>query len=232
MQKLLDFLWTFIYPSICFCSIIIAVINIKVLSQIKRIESVYNYMYLKSISNFFYLLISFFVFMFKCGYYCDFENSYLVKIYELYFFINFENFLGLLEILIEITISLNRFFCIINKQYFKILNSSVIVFLLAILSLLLSLPNIFMFEVVHINIGLNASELIKIPYSEIMDEYKIRTKFSSHLKYFELSNLALRGILIILILVILNFLCLVKYKNSVGDIIGMENLNNNSLTSN
>jgi hypothetical protein len=234
--------YTFVAPIICIVSFILNIVNVNVLDRMKQANKIYYYMYIKSIVNSIYLLISIFVFMIKCGQFCDIDNTYFSKLYHLYFFIYLISCLGLFDLFIEISISLNRFFTITNKHFQNHhiknnFNSNMILLFLLFYSFLFHSPYLFAYQINEIkvyndtySIFVNKLKEIKIinytakynKYEMVFnDNYKIRFELINYI------GVVLRSFLMFFLIVLVNILGLYKFKQNVNNLLVMRTIHGN-----
>ena len=165
IETLKDVYWTFILPLICVYSIITCVINLLVFASLKSKNIIYKIMLYNSISDIAYLVSVMFVFMIRCGQFCDdLKYSYIAIVYHQYVFMYLANSLALFGIFIEILISVQRIFILTNRAYisrFKI-NSTLVGLL--IFSFAFCIPQLFSFKIKQIEkvTKLNTTRLIYI----------------------------------------------------------------------
>jgi hypothetical protein len=148
LKSIGEFWNTFIAPLACFISIISNLLNINIFNKLKPANRLYEYLYFKSIVNCAYLVICLLSFSIKCGAFCQLENIYITKLYELYLYQYFSSSLFILEILIEISISLNRYLAIKNSQFFKNLKVSTIILVLFLFSIVFYIPLITCYTII------------------------------------------------------------------------------------
>ncbi len=90
----IDFNYTFIIPIICFFGVITNIINFVVFSNKEMSDITYKYLRVNAVMNIIYLAICFFLFLGRCGNYCDINSTFIGAVY-LYFFYNY--FKGILH---------------------------------------------------------------------------------------------------------------------------------------
>ena len=66
-----DSWWTFMMPLISLTSIFANVFNVAILSHLRCVNSIYRLLYVKSVLNAVYLFVCFWIFLDKCGHYCE-----------------------------------------------------------------------------------------------------------------------------------------------------------------
>jgi hypothetical protein len=201
--KIKDFSWTFILPSICLFGFFTNLINIIVFLKLKSKNPIYKLMLSNSISNFFYSLICFFVFIMRCGQYCTIQNTYWVKIYEKYLFYYLTSVLGLFNIFIEVCVAIQRYMIVANKSLPKKLPIRLIILVLFILSLVLYTPNMFYRQIISVKNHNSTSFIIQTSNDQYIAKL-ILTVISG-----------MRGLLILFLLLIINLLLLHRFKYQV-----------------
>jgi hypothetical protein len=211
---------TFVLPTICFASMLTNLLNINVLSKLKSVDRIYNYMYLKSITNTFYLLICFFAFLYKCGNFCELESNFLVRLYQFYLSLYASSCLAMFDLLIEIIISFNRYLTISNSKWFKNVHVNLVVYPCLLFSFIFYLPRLFFYQ---IKVSNSINSTLEFGYES---EYYL--ELIERLEYFSsLSNWIetfIRSFLIILLIVFINVLSFLRYKHNIHNLILMESL--------
>lgn len=236
--------YTFVAPIICIVSFILNLVNINVLNRMRQASKVYYYMYIKAIVNTLYLLISIFVFIIKCGKFCDIEDTYFSKLYHLYFFIYLISCLGLFDLFIEISISLNRFFTITNKffQNHHIkdnFNSNMILLFLLFYSFLFHIPYLFAYQITEVKVYNDTYSIFVSKFKEIKiinytakyskyemvynDNYRIRLRLINYI------GVGLRSFLMFFLIVLVNMLGLYRFKQNVNNLLLMRSIHGNLL---
>ena len=144
---IVDVLFTFIVPPICFVSLLTNLVNVYVFIKMRHLNIIYKFLLCKSASNTIYLCICMFIFVAKCGRFCSFDNSYMAKAYELYLFTYVASVLGFVDLLIEIFILLQRFFLLKNKPFLEKKNVFIVIVPLLMFATILYLPTIFLLKI-------------------------------------------------------------------------------------
>ena len=85
INLVIGFMYTFIIPVICALGICTNIVNIIVFSDKEMSDVTYKYLKVNACMNIIYLSICFFLFMARCGSYCEIDSS-LVSIIYLYVF--------------------------------------------------------------------------------------------------------------------------------------------------
>ncbi|CAF0725430.1 unnamed protein product [Brachionus calyciflorus] len=137
--------WTYILPPICFTTSLTQFINILIFStKTLRKDPLNKYLMLHSIVNFLYVLLCSFSFLIRCSN-KNICSTLSAKIYEFYYFNYLTSVLGIYAILIEIFLSLERYFIIINfdvKKKIKI-NPFLLILSLSSFCFVFYLPSLF-----------------------------------------------------------------------------------------
>lgn len=202
--KVKDFWWTFILPLICAFGFFTNLINIVVFLKLKSKNPIYKLMLSNSITNFFYSLICFFVFIMRCGQYCTIQNTYWVKVYEKYLFYYLTSALGLFNIFIEVCVAIQRYLIVANKNLPKKLPIKIIILVLFILSLVLYTPNMFY------------RQIVLVQNDNLTSAYIIQTSKDQYVAKCILTVISgMRGLLILFLLLIINLLLLHRFKYQV-----------------
>ena len=142
-----DVYWTFILPLICVISMATSLINIAVFGALKTKNIIYKFMFYNCTCDLAYLLSVTFVFIMRCGQFCEIKDSYIAKFYHHYVFIYIANSLALYGIFMEIAISTQRIIFLTNKSLSKRLNLNVLLGILLVFSFVFYIPHIFAFEI-------------------------------------------------------------------------------------
>ena len=85
MNNFNDLSNTFIIPFISAFGVLTNIINVIVFSKKELKDVAFKYYKVNALSNMFYLLICFFLFVARCGVYCKFSQTCIAQFY-LYFF--------------------------------------------------------------------------------------------------------------------------------------------------
>lgn len=172
--------WTYILPLICLFGLITNLLNMIVFVSISKLkETLYKYMLINSIVDFFYLIILSFISLSKCGSLCGMiGNSYLAKFYELYLFFYLSNVLCVFNSLIEICFTLNRYLAISDLKHkckFEKLSFGVIVFMLFVVSSVWYLPILFTKNIEYITISNSRETALNKPILDLIESKLNRT---------------------------------------------------------
>ena len=148
IETIKDIYWTFVLPFICSCSILTCLSNLIIFASLKSKNIIYKFMLYNSLSDIAYLFSVMFVFVMRCGQFCDeLKDSYAAKFYHHYIFTFVANSLGLFGILIEILISAQRIFFLTNKAFMDRRKISVTLIGCLVFSFVFCVPQLFAFEI-------------------------------------------------------------------------------------
>ena len=86
LSNYIDLSITLIVPLECTYGIITNIINIIIFSKNPLIDIIFKYYRINAISNICYLLIVFFLFVARCGIYCQFSKTYPAQLYLYVFY--------------------------------------------------------------------------------------------------------------------------------------------------
>ena len=142
-----DVYWTFILPFVCILSIGSNMINIVIFGALKTKNIVYKFMFLKCMCDVAYLFCVMFVFIMRCGQFCQLKDSYLAMFYYNYIYMYAANSLNMCAIFIEIFTAIQRIVFITNKTSPKHIYVNLILVSMLSLSFLYNLPRVFAFEI-------------------------------------------------------------------------------------
>lgn len=206
-QTALDIYWTFVLPSICSFSLVTNAINILVFYTIKSRNVIYKYMLVNCLADEVYLFCVFFIFIVRCGQFCEIKDSYFAQVYAHYIYMYTANSVALFSIFLEISILVQRFCTLKNKKFFKNINKKLMFLSLLILSFIYYVPQLSTFEIKQTNQTLNAS-FEKIVYVREnvtpSKSFMVRNIFAIHT--------AIRLALIIVMIILLNKLSRFLFK--------------------
>jgi hypothetical protein len=180
-------------------------INIIIFSDKKFKDSTFKYLLYHSICEFTYLTLASLTAISYCGSFCDdsFKESLLSKIIELYIDDYLTSSLAIFAVMIEIMISFHRYLIVSNSSFCGVIKNGSplkITLLLFSLSLFFYLPVLIFFRIKQSATSAHIYQLVKI--SEIYS-------------YFSYIVLAIRGPIFTLILTIINYFTLIKFKKQM-----------------
>jgi hypothetical protein len=212
----IDIANTFILPSISFVGIITSLICIIVLKHLTT--GVNQYLLLFSISDFIFAVSCFSIGFIRCGSFCSFGYSYGSKIVELYIYIFITNSCLVFSILIdlEITIKKLKSFSIKYRNQIKIFlikENKLKIFIYIFVSLFVNVVIYFITREVKA-----FGYLTKIDNSTKETLYTVSNTMIGRdktMQNFVLALTLLRGLFLILLLLIINFGVLIKYRNYI-----------------
>ena len=119
-----DCWWTFVLPLICLCSMVTNALSVAILHRLRRINRLYELLYVKTCINLVHLVIGFGIFVTKCGYFCPVTMragwpAFLVQVYTFYVHGYVGNVLAYSDFLVEVIISVERFVMLNNDSTFR-----------------------------------------------------------------------------------------------------------------
>ncbi|CAF0944230.1 unnamed protein product [Brachionus calyciflorus] len=213
----IDFIYTFVIPSICFYGLVTNLINLFIFSNRQLSNIIYKYLIIYTVSNLYYFIISFLIFLPRCGVYCTFSQTYLPQ-YYLYLFYNYlKNISSYFNIFIQILVSFQRLAFVLNLKWYNLNHVIIITISLIILSTLLNLPLLLTKE---IKIGL--------VYSVVLND------FGKSLigKWLVIIVSILKGFVLITIILVINLITMYKLKHRMNIKKAIKYMRNNELNSN
>ena len=231
IETLKDFMWTFIYPNICFFGTITNLINIMILMRSEFKNPIHKFMLAYSVSDFFYLFICCFASLIKCGKFCRVDDSFLTQVYGDVFIDYITSVLAIFNIVIEVFLSIQRYLAIKNincLQKISILHS---LFFIFIFSVIFYLPILFTKTIVKKSLNqIDSSLLQKI--SNINENHTIYTleitDFGKSVfgKTVVLSLLLIRNVIFLGFILIFSILTWIQFRKYLNKKMKMKNLNN------
>ena len=210
-ELVIDSYWTFLIPLVCLFSLCTNMINIIVFHSIKSRNIIYKYMLINSLADQLYLMCVVFIFIARCGQFCDIKDTYLAKFYVHYIYMYGANSAALFSIFIEIAIMLQRCATLRNKTFLKNTNKKFALACVLIFCFLFNVPQLSTFEIRQTNRTLNSSFGQKVYSMEYIVNHKMFL-----IRNWMLIQTILRLMLIVTIVVLLNCLfCFLmkKYKD-------------------
>lgn len=232
-----DLINTFVIPTVCFFGMITSLINIIVFQMKNMNDVTYRYLTTNSICNFFYLTHCFFIFLPRCGMYCSFAFT-IVPQYFLYLFYNYiKGIFAISSIIIQIIVSLYRYFLIINRSFYAEILSKKFYLIIAFIfsfSTIFYLPNLLVKDFKTSSSSLNLtknSTILMLSYSVVTNNFGKSDTGKSLLTMVQV----VRAFVGLIILILVNIMSLIEFKkhtkkklkliasnNSVGS--GLSNL--------
>ena len=170
IDNIVSFLYTFIIPVICIFGICTNIVNIIVFSSKELSDITYKYLRANAFANAFYLTNCFFIFMARCGIYCEFDTTFYSAFY-LYLFYNYlKGIAAIFTISIQIIVSILRLMIVTNKKFCILPGFSVMIILLIIFSAIFYSPNLFTQQIVETKVlvssnGTNGTSVYSYSYS-------------------------------------------------------------------
>lgn len=142
-----DLIYTFIVPLISAFGICTNLTNIVVFSSKNLKDVTFKYLRINALCNFIYLLICFFLFVARCGVYCDYGKTYFTQLYMLVLYNYTKGVFALLSNCILITVGLYRFLIVTNKNNELFKRYKAILSYLFLFSVIFYSPNLFSREI-------------------------------------------------------------------------------------
>ena len=220
-----DVYWTFVLPLICLFSLATNTLNIIVFSKISRKSSniIYKYMLANSIFDQIYLFCVSFIFIVRCGQFCEIKDTFFAKVYVHYVYMYVANSVALFSLFLEIVIVLQRFSMLNNRDFLSSVNKTFAFTALFIFCFIYHIPQLSTFEIRQTNQTLANSTFGQRVYVR-ENVTKNKSLFIRHLIAFQT---LIRLILIIVIIVLITRLTKFLFKQY--EIIQSNNLNNNQI---
>ena len=157
----IDFINTFIIPSICFFGLVTNLVNIKVFLNKELKDIAFRYYLVNGFSNLFYLSICFFFFTFKCGQYCQLGSLLSVQVYLWVFYRYIKGIFALSTIFIQITLSLYRLFIVTNRNCEIFKRYKLICFIFFMVSAFIYTPNFYTQTIITTKVNVTSSSSFK-----------------------------------------------------------------------
>jgi hypothetical protein len=188
-----------------FFGVITNLINIIIFSNKKFRDKTFTYLLYHSISEFVYLSLVCVTTIPYCASYCSdlFKSSLLSKLIILYIDSYFTSCLAIFAIFIEITISFQRYLVVSNSTFCGLIKNGSphkISIFLFIISIVYYLPVLIFFRIKHSTLSSDVYELVQL---------------SSIHSYFSYMAIIIRGPICTLLLTIINFSTLVKFRKQM-----------------
>jgi hypothetical protein len=186
--------------------VITNLINIIIFSDKKFKNKTFVYLFYHSISEFVYLSLACLTSIPYCGTYCadSFKYSIISELIVLYIDYYFTSSLAIFALLVEITLSFERYLVVSNSPYCGIIKNGsphLISSVLFLISLFYYSPVVIFYRVEQSIVLANIYKLVKI--SEIYS-------------YFSYLALFIRGPVFTIILTVINYKTLVKFKEQMS----------------
>ena len=118
--SIVDYTNVFILPAICLFGMLTSLLSLVIFCDKKFLLAktnsiIYQYMLVISMCDFLFLLTQFFLVVIRCGSLCPFGYAQLSKSYELYIYLFVGYTIITFEVLLDISISINRLFSFSTK---------------------------------------------------------------------------------------------------------------------
>ena len=213
--RLVDYTNVFIHPAICLFGMVTSLLSLVIFCDKKFLLAkansiIYQYMLVISVCDFLFLLTQFFLVVIRCGSLCPFGYAQSSKSYELYIYLFIGYTIITFEVLLDISVSINRLFSFSTK----LKNSSEIKFrlkcgLFLIASIVLNVPIAISNEVSLL--GYSIDEQSNNTHYEELFKVNLKVSFDSPLTRAVLLAISIaKETLLFFILCILNIIIAVK----------------------
>ena len=199
-----DISYAMIIPSICLLGFLTKLVSLKVLTTIIKSKNsgfIYHYMLsyeiVDTIIGFFFVFVA----IFDCGRYCDLAY----KLFDFIFYLYLKNVMLQFQTFIEISLAYDRTVAFTAKRKLKIK-----LFLLLIFAFLITMPNYLLSRSIKpFGILSRPNQTDEILYMVLKSEFTDNNKYwTVSLSVFNI----FRGLFFHLVLLILNCLFIIKYK--------------------
>ena len=209
--SMIDVYWTFILPIICSFSMFTNAINVIVFARIKSRDNIYKYMLINSIADEVYLFGVFFIFLVRCGQFCQIKDTYMAQFYAHYIYNYTTNSVALFSIFLEILIIVQRYFSLKNKKLLENVNKNLFFLCLLLLCFVYHIPQLSVFEIEQKNQTLNSSFVQQVIYTRKFNAYN-KSFFKRNLLALQTMIRLILSILVIILLCRLSVFALKKYE--------------------
>jgi hypothetical protein len=200
-----DFFNGIYYVPVELFGVLTNLINIIIFSNKTFKDKTFTYLLYHSISECTYLLLAYVTLISHCGNYCTylFTKSLFIQLVKVYIDYYFTSCLAIFAIMLEITISLQRYLIVSNSTFCGLIKNGCphkICLVLFIVSLFYYLPVLIFYRVVLLTTSPDVYKPVLIN-----DIYS----------YFSYTAIIVRGPICTLILTIINFSTLIKFRNQM-----------------
>lgn len=220
-----NFAWTYVIPYICLAGMLTTAINIAVFSKLKmqKISSIYKYLLVHSLMDFFYISIKF-IYSFVIIKFCR-HDTYSSKVYELYFFRTLTTTLAMIMIHIDLMVSFKRLLILANKDRskFNVFFFSLSILTLFLTSLLSQVPFVLSKQIVCFN-QTNMSNQTRV-HCEIFPSKYGRSRLVESLN---IAACCARGIVAPCIMFLVNVLILTRYRRHLSKKLSLRVISDNA----
>jgi len=191
-----------ILPTTCLLSLMFSCLCLIVFQSMKSKENIFFYFKMKTIFEILIILINGFAHLLSCGGCFQVQSTcYLSLFYSLFFFKFFRNVCSMLIAILEIIISVNRYFIIKSKTR-KLVGrrDKLVVFSALIISIVIFLPVLFFLKI----------------EKNILNIYQIKHDQSKSYVVFLISANFIQNVLPILVMLPANIIVLFRYKKFIA----------------
>ena len=170
VKNMVSFLYTFIIPVICMFGICTNIVNIIVFSSKELSDITYKYLKANAFANAFYLTNCLFIFMARCGIYCQFDTTYYSAFYMYLFYNYLKGIAAIFTITIQIIVSILRLMIVTNKKFCILPSFNIMIILLIIFSAIFYSPHLITQKIVETKVlvslnGTNGTNVYSYSYS-------------------------------------------------------------------
>ena len=159
IDNIVSFMYTFIIPVICAFGISTNIVNIIVFSNKELSDITYKYLRANAFSNAFYLTNCFFIFMARCGIYCQFDKTFYTALYKYLFYDYLKGIAALFSITIQVIVSILRLMTVTNKKFCTLPPLKVTIVLLIVFSAIFYSPNLITQQIVETKVLMSSSNV-------------------------------------------------------------------------
>ena len=210
-SRLTDIGNVFVLPVVNVFSFILNLLCILVFLQKKMTGEVNELFLLVSIADFIFSFICVFLVLARCGFYCSFGYSYILRIYEQFIFLYMGNICLSFTILIDnylAFIKLSSFSTKLKKQPFSIRTGKLKIFIFLLVASVVNLP----IYVLSRRIKLIGYWIKEYGYLEPLYSVSNIIVKNSIYDYLLFSLTIIRGLFLLIFLSILNFIVYIRLK--------------------
>lgn len=139
----------YLLSGVCIIAALTSLINVSVFVNSELKDQIYKYYFTSSLFDLFYVIILAFYVFTVCGTLCEYRVSLLsTQIYWLYFTDFITSCLAIINVMIDLFLSLQRLFMISNKKHLQNLKAKNVLFVLVFLGLIYYIPVLFIKKIV------------------------------------------------------------------------------------
>ena len=211
-----DFFYVMIIPSIVVFGFFIKIITIDTLRMILNKKNpffIFYYMLAFEVVDYIAGIILAFLALFECGHFCQLSYKYITKLFELIFFTYFTNVALQFQSFLEISLAFDRirsFSVKNNNEKISIKKLKIKILILFVLAFIVAIPNYILSRPIKpIGILIKSNKTQEILY--LMSDSELSDKNDAFTLFLFVYDL-FRGLFLHILLIILNFIVILKYK--------------------